>query len=115
MSSASGWLTACFHRLDEVKVPRGALGIGVLVSALTFAACGGGSDQLTRKQACAEYDNIVSQGLRSDADLASAFNDLADRTADADVADALRQIATGFQNHNADIPGGGLADLCSSP
>ena len=69
-------------------------------------------NSLDRAQACQEFFRIVSDYTMTDDQSARAFGDLADRTNDAELASAIRRVATLFAQHSESVPSGVVSVLC---
>lgn len=69
-------------------------------------------DQLTKVGACQEFIQIVSDLTLSDEQSAQRFNELANRTQDLELAEALRRVAKGFAERSPSVSSAEVQTLC---
>ena len=98
---------------------RDAMGVGLrrvmtaAALALALAACAdAGSSQLSRPEACDEFNKITADFKMTDQQSATAYRSLAERTEDPAVAAAIQRVASGFARSDPAISSSEVLALC---
>ena len=87
--------------------------VGIIIAVIAGGNDGdGGSSGLSTEQACSEFYDIVGDLSLTDEESAEQFSDLASRTDDEELADAIDGVAEGFRTSEPAISSEDVQALC---
>lgn len=99
---------------------RDAMGVGLrrvmtaaALALLALTACAdAGSSQVSRPEACDEFNKITADFKMTDQQSATAYRSLAERTEDPALAAAIQRVASGFARSDPAISSSEVLTLC---
>lgn len=117
-----------------MKKIRGVMALAAVVAAGALAGCGGAttsappltkaatqatatesplpSGPLDVQEACQAFIQVTADYTADDEQSFEEYSDVADRTQDASLAAAIRDVATSFEEHQASISDAQVQRLC---
>jgi sarcosine oxidase gamma subunit len=88
-------------------------GVALMGAVVAGAGCSESSDpQVSRSEACEQFNKVVADYATTDQQSASAFSSLAARTEDPALAAAIQRVANGFARSDPAVSSAEVTSLC---